>query len=130
MALTLKQENFAREYIKTGNATESYRQAYDAENMSQHAQEEEAYRLMQNPEVALMVDKLKSNLAKKYEVTMDSITSAMRVCESLAREHKQINAAVNANVHIAKMHGVYVEKTKQEVDITPQTRIIIEVEKK
>lgn len=31
--LTPKQETFCLAYIETGNASEAYRQAYDAENM-------------------------------------------------------------------------------------------------
>jgi len=32
--LTPKQERFVQEYLATGNASEAYRRAYDAENMS------------------------------------------------------------------------------------------------
>ena len=33
--LTIKQEAFARAYVETGNASEAYRRAYNAENMQQ-----------------------------------------------------------------------------------------------
>ena len=33
--LTIKQEAFARAYVETGNASEAYSRAYNAENMQQ-----------------------------------------------------------------------------------------------
>jgi phage terminase small subunit len=53
--LTPKQERFARKYVELGNASEAYRQAYDAENMSGAAINEEAYRLTKNPDIALRI---------------------------------------------------------------------------
>lgn len=126
MGLTIKQENFAREYVKTGNASEAYRQAYDAENMSDKDIGNEAYDLVHHPEVAPYIDKLKEKLSKKYEITVESITKEFEIDRNLARQANQMSAAIKATEHIAKMHGVYVEKTKQEVDLTPTTRIIIE----
>ena len=37
LKLTAKQEAFARAYVETGNASEAYRRAYNAENMKQES---------------------------------------------------------------------------------------------
>ena len=37
LKLTIKQEAFARAYVETGNASEAYRRAYNAENMKQES---------------------------------------------------------------------------------------------
>ena len=44
--MTPKQEHFARLYVETGNASEAYRQAYNAENMKPETVTNEAYKLL------------------------------------------------------------------------------------
>ena len=51
--LTIKQERFAQRYVELGNASEAYRQSYDAEDMSDEAIRVEASRLLDNPNVSL-----------------------------------------------------------------------------
>lgn len=63
--LTPKQEAFVREYLKTGNGTESYRRAYDAENMTDEAIRVEAHRLLQHPNVSLRLSTLEAKAATK-----------------------------------------------------------------
>ena len=47
--LTPKQEKFARKYIELGNASEAYRQSYDAQNMLPESVWAEASRTLANP---------------------------------------------------------------------------------
>ena len=48
MALTAKQEAFALAYLQTGNASEAYRRAYNAENMKPETVNKRACELMAN----------------------------------------------------------------------------------
>ncbi len=63
--LTPKQEAFVREYLKTGNANEAYRRAYDAENMSPEAINVEAQRLLKHPTISLRLRTLEAKAAQR-----------------------------------------------------------------
>lgn len=73
--LTIKQERFAQKYVELGNATEAYRQSYDAENMAPETINNEAYVLLQHPEVAARIEKLEDLRRKRHEVTIDRVVS-------------------------------------------------------
>lgn len=55
--LTIKQKKFADEYIKTGNASESYKKAYSTKNMSDDAIRVEGNRTLKKPYVKDYIDK-------------------------------------------------------------------------
>lgn len=58
MALTPKQEAFCLAYLKTGNASEAYRQAYNAANMKPDSINVNASKLLANAKVALRLSEL------------------------------------------------------------------------
>ena len=108
--MTPKQEAFARAYVETGNASEAYRQSYNAEKMKPEAVKVEASRLLDNPNVALTVDGLKAQLQKRHEITVDTITEMLKEDRELARTNAQSGAAVSASMGLAKLHGLIIEK--------------------
>lgn len=109
--LTEKQEAFARAYVEVGNATEAYRRAYDAENMSVEAIYVEACRLLQHPKVSLKVDALKAKHQKRHEITIDKLTEWLQEALNKAMaEPKGASAAVSAVLGIGKLHGLVVDK--------------------
>lgn len=71
--LTVKQEKFAQKYVELGNASEAYRQAYDAENMAPETIHNEAHILLKHPEVAARVARLEEMARKRHEVTVDRV---------------------------------------------------------
>jgi phage terminase small subunit len=71
--LTPKQEKFAQRLVETDKPSESYRFAYDAENMSDEAVAVEACRLQDNPNVALRIEELRRLHLKRHEVTVDRV---------------------------------------------------------
>jgi len=79
MKLTPKQEAFAVAYVKTGNACEAYRQAYDAKGMSPAAIKANAHKLTKRTDIALTVAKLTAPAAKAAGIT------AERNCEHIAK---------------------------------------------
>jgi hypothetical protein len=66
--LTLKQEKFACEFIKTGNACESYKIAYDAEDMSPKSIGRKACALKANPAIAARIAELQQAAAEQAEI--------------------------------------------------------------
>lgn len=64
MALTNKQEKFASEYVKTDNASEAYRTAYNASKMSAKTINEAASRLLKKSNIAARVKELQGIAAE------------------------------------------------------------------
>ena len=79
MALTQKQENFCLAYIKTGNASEAYRQSYDAEKMKDTTITERASRLLKEYNISARIKELGAPIIESAQV------SAKQVIEELAR---------------------------------------------
>lgn len=75
--LTPKQEKFAQRLVETDKPSESYRHAYDAENMSDEAVSVEACRLQDNPRVALRIAELRQLHLKRHQVTVDRVVSEL-----------------------------------------------------
>ena len=74
---TPKQELFAQKWVECGNASEAYRLAYDASEMSAEAIHVEACRLLQNPKVALRVNELKELQLRRHQVTADRVIAEL-----------------------------------------------------
>jgi phage terminase small subunit len=112
MSLTVKQEAFCLAYMETGNASEAYRQAYDAENMSANAIGVEACRLMDNPNVALKVEELKEEAKQRNAITVDDLIKELEEARdaALKANSPQSAAAVAATMGKAKLLGMLTDK--------------------
>ena len=73
MHLTPKQEAFALAYVETGNASEAYRRAYDAENMKPAVIAVKASELLKNGKVAVKVAEVRQAAAERTNVTVDRV---------------------------------------------------------
>lgn len=104
--LTPKQEAFCLRYIETGNASEAYRCAYDAGSMSAEAIRVEACRLLQNPNVSLMVAGLQEEHRERHKVTVGTLTAELEEARDLAKRTEQPAAMVSATLGKAKIHGL------------------------
>lgn len=108
--LTPKQEAFAQKYIELGNASEAYRQSYDAENMKPESIWVKACELLKNGNVAVRVAELQQEHQEKHRVTVQTITEELNEIALLAKADKQFSPAVAAITNKAKLHGLMVEK--------------------
>ena len=77
--LTPKQENFCREFIKCGNASEAYRKAYNCQNMKPESINRKASELLDNVKITARVQELDKE--KKNE----AIADAQEIQETLTR---------------------------------------------
>jgi phage terminase small subunit len=73
--LTPKQEAFCLKYIETGNASEAYRHAYDAEGMKPETVNRTAKELLDNPKIAARLQEIKAAHLKRHGVTIDRVLS-------------------------------------------------------
>lgn len=108
--LTVKQENFVLAYLSTGNASEAYRRAYDAENMSAEAINVEACRLLQHPNVALRLAGLQKRAEAKAILTLEEHMAELQTLRDLAKQNAQLSAAIKAEELRGKLRRFYVEQ--------------------
>ena len=77
--LTIKQERFVHEYLKCGNASDSYRVAYDAEKMEPETINRKAWDLLQNGKIRAMIEALRERMTRK------ALATPQRIRDELAR---------------------------------------------
>lgn len=79
MALTPKQEAFSLTYLRTGNASAAYRQAYDAENMKPETVNRKAKELLDNGKIAARLRELNA------AAVSDAVMTREEAMERLSR---------------------------------------------
>lgn len=114
--MTPKQEAFVRKYVETGCASTAYRGVYNATNMNANAVGVEAHRVLKNPKVSLKVAELQAGHQKRHEITVDKLTDmAMNAYKLAMKESVEApSAAVSAVTVLGKLHGLIVDKSKNE----------------
>ena len=123
--LTAKQEEYAKNIVAGMNQADAYRSAYDAENMSDNAIYVEACRLADNPNVALRVAELRSELAKptimSAQERLEWLTGLVNTGNVFSMPTDKLRAIDIMN----KMTGEYVQKI--EADVKNEVTISIEL---
>lgn len=71
--LTLKQERFAQKYVELGNASEAYRQSYDAAAMKPETINRNAKAMVENSKIATRIEELRGLALKRHQVTVDRV---------------------------------------------------------
>jgi phage terminase small subunit len=78
--LTLKQQRFIEEYLKTGNLSEAYRRSYDCQRMSERTIGKKAYELFQTGHIAAKVAQLRRSGSERALMSRaDVLKEAMRI---------------------------------------------------
>lgn len=116
MALTAKQEAFCIAYLETGNASEAYRRAYDAEKMSATSINRSAKDVIDNPKIASRLAELRAPIVKKAQITVEDLLRELEEARTVAMtcETPQSSAAIAATMGKAKLLGF----DKQVVELT------------
>lgn len=115
MALTQKQEKFAQVWYATGNKSEAYRQAYNAENMTDAAIASKAYEVSVNGEVTVRFAELQKAAQDRNDTTVDTLDAMFKEAFEVGRGIKNPSAMVAAASGLAKLHGLNAPD-KQQVD--------------
>lgn len=115
MALTQKQENFCLAYVETGNASEAYRQSYDASKTKPENIAAEASRLLANPNISTRVEELRAIAVEKTAITVQDLIKELEEARqaALGAETPQASAATAATMGKAKLLGM----DKQIIDM-------------
>src|SRR5665647_410030 len=103
--LTEKQDSFCRAFIETGNASEAYRRAYDAENMKPTSINRSAKSLMDNPKIAARIEQLRAPIIERHNQTVNDLLIELETARIAALSFEQASAAVSATMAKAKLLG-------------------------
>ena len=91
--LTLKQENFAQNIVEGLTQLESYRRAYDTDNMSEPVMSNEACKLVNNREVAVRIQQLRDQLAERLLFPrIERLEKLKKIAQSAEQDKDSINA--------------------------------------
>ena len=112
-ALTPKQARFVTEYLKDANA----KQAAIRAGYAVGSAEVQGCRLLRNAQVSAAVAKAQQKVAKRAEVTAESLLEELEEARQLAIREKQTSAAVAASMGKAKIGGHIVERHRHSGSI-------------
>lgn len=115
--LTPKQEAFCLAYVESGNASEAYRHAYDAEKMATESIWVEACKLAAHPKVALRIEELRAAHRERHQVTVDDIVKQLDEDRKFARDQMTPAAAISATMGKAKLLGFLTDKSEVAVTV-------------
>ena len=131
--LTAKQEKFVHNIVKGMSQIEAYKDAYNANRMSDNAISVEASRLMQNPKIALRHKELADAVAKPAIMTaQERLEFLTRVIKGEEKEKVMnivngeevvteipslLKTKLNAVDIMNKMQGEYVTKIDADVSV-------------
>ena len=105
MKLTPKQEKFAQVYVETSNASEAYRQTYDASKMKQESIAVNASKLLANANVTLRVQQIRESIE---EMQLWSKEDSIKILAGIAKgtdPEARPTDKVNAVKALNSMHG-------------------------
>jgi len=110
--LTQKQEAFVQAYLKSGNATDAYKRAYNCNAMSDEAIHVEGCRLIKNPKVALRLQRVAEKVEKKAVLTLEEHMNELHALKEMGKQNGQISAAIKAEELRGKLMRFYVEQVE------------------
>jgi len=121
MNLTIKQEKFCNEYVKTCNKSEAYRTAYNVENMKPVTINRKAVELFDNGNITARVEQLQKEVSKRNNIDVDwCIQQLKTIVEDNEKDR------VQAIDKLMKHLGGYERNNGQKItNITSISRIII-----
>lgn len=119
MNLTIKQEKFCKKYIETGNASEAYRQCYNAGNMKPETINVKSAELLKNGKVAVRIEALQEKLQEVHEFTVGDALKEFEQARLLAMNTENASAMVSATTGKSRLFGL--DQTK----ITGSTKVIV-----
>ncbi len=101
-------ELFAQEYLKDLNQTAAAQRAGYKHPGVKGAQ------LYAREDVQARIKELQAEIAKRNDITVDTIIDNLVEDRKLANEAKQHSAAVSADIAIAKVAGVWIDRVQHE----------------
>ncbi|MBB3802044.1 phage terminase small subunit [Xanthomonas arboricola] len=124
-SLTPKQESFCQKYLETGNASEAYRQSYDAAGMKPESVNRKAKELLDNGKITARLNELRGKIELAHAVTMASLMAELEEARGVARRKEQAAAMVQATMGKAKLSGLDREPGSDDTPAPPSVTVNI-----
>lgn len=115
--LTVKQEKFSLAYVETGNASEAYRQAYNAEGMKPETVHRKASELLADGKITARIAELQADHQARHNITVDDLLDELEEARQMAKDNGNSSAMVTATMGKAKLLGL----DKQIIDLQTET---------
>lgn len=103
--LTIKQERFCEIYLQIGNASEAYRQAYNANGKTETINRA-AKTLLDHPKVAARLQQFRNEANERIGVTLDSLLAELEEARTVGRLKEQASGMVAATMGKARLTGL------------------------
>ena len=116
--ITAKQEIASRTFIETGCKSTAYRAGYNTGKMKPETVHRRASELFDTDIVKVRVAELQAEHRAVHDVTIEGLTDKLESALKLAHAEGQPGAAVSAITATAKLHGLWVDKSKVETSTT------------
>jgi phage terminase small subunit len=110
--LTPKQEAFCLAFLKTGNASEAYRQAYDAEGMKDTTIHVKASELLADGKVTVRLSQLQEREEVKALLSLEDHMEELKNLRDMAKASSQLSAAITAEVKRGELRRFYVKQVE------------------
>jgi len=105
----IRQERFAREYIKSGVASRAYKAA-GYQVATRAALDVNASRMLRHAKVKSRIAELRRQMTYKTKISLESLLHELDKDRELARRVDQPSAAIQATVMQAKLVGLMVDR--------------------
>lgn len=124
--VTEQQEKFCRVFVETGNASESYRQAYNAKNMGANTIAARASEMLNKSNITVRLQQLREVHQKRHAITVDTLLDKLNAVYDAAMDTgedktrpAQAAAATGAVMAQAKLLGL----DKQLIELSGEVGI-------
>lgn len=108
--LTPKQEKFCCEYLRSGNASEAYRQSYNCEKMKPASVNRKAFELLKNVNITARIASSYSTAIRNAELTIENHLYELAALRDFAKASGQYSAAIRAEELRGKVAGFYTDR--------------------
>ena len=130
--LTTKQEAFVQKLIEGCSQRESYKFAYNCENMKDESIDVKASNLFKEDKIRLRYEELKNELKEKAFYTVEKANNDLEWIKLKAKEDieyrgiKQANATtyLGAVKQQIDLNGITIKEAKQEIDNTFKIELV------
>lgn len=124
MTLTAKQEAFCVAYLKCGNASDAYRQSYDASGMKAETIHRKAKDLLDNGKIAARLQELRAPAVTEAQMTLEAHLNALAAIRDAAVLVGQYGPAVAAERSRGQSAGFYQNRSRDAEPLNISIRTI------
>lgn len=129
--LTKKQEEFAQHFVTFGDATKAYRAVYNVREGTKEASVwRTAKELLDHPKISSRIAELRKPAADTVSLTLHSHLKTLEEMRQAALAAGNYSAAIQAEHHRGKAAGLYVDRSKSDLNISGEVPFIMNVQGK